>query len=180
MLAKCGAACVFFVGMTPNPFRIGLGYDIHRMQAGRKLILGGVEIPGTHGLDGHSDADCLVHALADAILGALGLPDIGHFFPNTDPDCAGMDSLLILRKAVDEAKQRGYRVGNVDLALIAERPKLAPYIAAMKDRLAEVLGVDAGDIGLKATTQEKIGALGRGDGIAAHACCLLLHDAPSD
>jgi len=160
--------------MTSLPFRIGLGYDIHRMQTGRKLVLGGVEIPSNEGLEGHSDADCLIHALADAILGAVGLPDIGHFFPNDDPACAGMDSRDILRRAVAEANKMGYRVGNVDIAVIAERPKLAPHIPAMKDALANDLGVEVGDVGLKATTQEKIGALGRGDGIAAHATCLLL------
>ncbi len=156
------------------PFRIGLGYDIHRMQTGRKLVLGGIEIPSSHGLEGHSDADCLIHALADAVLGAMGLPDIGHFFPNTDAACAGMDSALILRRAVAEADQRGYRVGNVDIALIAERPKLAPHIPAMKERLAALMGISPQEVGLKATTQEKIGSLGRGEGIAAHATCLLL------
>src|SRR5476649_702380 len=120
----------------PSPFRVGLGYDIHRLVPGRKLILGGIEIPSDVGLDGHSDADALTHALADAVLGALGLPDIGHFFPNTDPHLLGMDSQEILRRAVAEATQRGYRIGNVDIAVLAEKPKLAPHIPAMKARLA--------------------------------------------
>lgn len=158
------------------PFRIGLGYDIHRFAPGRRLVLGGVEIPHDQGLDGHSDADCLTHALADAVLGALGLADIGHFFPNTDPACKDMDSQDILRRAVAEAKQRGYRVGNVDIALIAEEPKIAPHLDTMKATLAASLGVSPAEVGLKATTNEGIGDLGRHAGIAAHATCLLLRE----
>lgn len=156
--------------------RIGLGYDIHRFKEGRPLILGGVSIPHNKGLDGHSDADCLTHALSDAILGALGLPDIGHFFPNTDPACKDMDSQEILRRAVAEAHKRGYRVGNVDIALIAEEPKIAPHISKMKTVLARSLQVQEEAIGLKATTNEKIGDIGRGAGIAAHAVCCLLRE----
>jgi len=156
------------------PFRIGLGYDIHRFRLARRLVLGGVEIPHEKGLDGHSDADCLTHALADAVLGALGLPDIGHFFPNDDPACKDMDSQDILRRAVDEAHQRGYAVGNVDIALIAEEPKIAPHLDKMKATLAASLRIAPAEVGLKATTNEKIGDLGRCAGIAAHAVCLLV------
>ena len=157
----------------PAPFRIGLGYDIHRLVPGRQLVLGGVEIPSELGLDGHSDADALTHALADAVLGALGLPDIGHFFPNTDARYRGMDSQEILRRAVAEAKERGYKIGNVDIAVIAEKPKLAPHIPMMKERLAKTLGVAVTDIGLKATTNEKCDTIGAGQAIAAHAVVLL-------
>jgi len=160
----------------PSPFRVGLGYDIHRLVPGRKLILGGVEIPADVGLDGHSDADALTHALADAILGALALPDIGHFFPNTDPHLLGMDSQDILRRAVAEAKSRGYRIGNVDLAILAERPKLSPHIPAMKAVLAKSLGVTMEDVGIKATTNEKCDDIGAGKAIAAHAVALLVRE----
>ncbi|WP_309399395.1 2-C-methyl-D-erythritol 2,4-cyclodiphosphate synthase [Cerasicoccus maritimus] len=156
------------------PFRIGLGYDIHRFAPGRRLVLGGVEIPHDKGLDGHSDADCLTHALADAVLGALGLADIGHFFPNDDPSCKDMDSQDILRRAVEEAHNRGYAVGNVDIALIAEEPKIAPYLTEMKAALAQSLRIEPTEVGLKATTNEKIGDLGRCAGIAAHAVCMLI------
>lgn len=156
------------------PFRIGLGYDIHQLADGRKLVLGGVDIPHDRGLDGHSDADCLTHALSDAILGALGLPDIGHFFPNTDPRYKGMDSQDILKKAVEEAHSRGYRVGNCDIALIAEEPKIAPHLDAMKAALAASMRIAVTEVGLKATTNEKIGDLGRAMGIAAHAVVLLI------
>lgn len=158
------------------PFRVGLGYDIHRFKEGRALVLGGVQIPHNKGLDGHSDADCLTHALADAVLGALGLADIGHFFPNDDPTCKGIDSQEILARAVAEARSRGYRVGNVDIALIAEEPKIAPHLSAMKTRLAQTLGVGVTEVGLKATTNEKIGDLGRSAGIAAHAVCMLVRE----
>lgn len=153
--------------------RIGYGYDIHRFVEGRPLILGGVEIPSPKGLDGHSDADVLVHALADAIFGACGLPDIGVWFANDDPDIAGIDSLKILAKAVDEAAKQGLCVGNIDSALIAEFPKISPHLESMKKRLAPVLKVETSAIGIKATTQERIGALGQGAGIAAQAVVLL-------
>ena len=156
-----------------NSFRIGLGYDIHRFGLGRKLVLGGIEIPGEEGLDGHSDADCLSHALADAILGAMGLADIGHFFPNDDPTIEGIDSQEILKKAAAEAAQRGYAIGNVDLAIIAEKPKLMPHVDAMKAKLSDSLGIPVDCIGLKATTNETLGDLGKGLGIAAHAVCIL-------
>jgi 2-C-methyl-D-erythritol 2,4-cyclodiphosphate synthase len=157
----------------PAPFRIGLGYDIHRLVPGRRLVLGGVEIPSSVGLEGHSDADALTHALADAILGALGLADIGHCFPNTDLLYRGLDSQVILGHAVAEAHARGFAIGNVDIAILAERPKLAPYIPAMKERLAATLKVMTTEVGIKATTNEGCDAIGAGQAIAAHAVALL-------
>lgn len=157
----------------PPPFRIGHGYDVHAFAEGRPLVLGGVTIPAPRGLDGHSDADVLTHALADAILGAGGLPDIGHYFPPSDPSIRGIDSQLILQRAVAEVAALGYRVGNVDVSLIAQTPKIAPHLAAMKATLATSLGLPPSAIGLKATTHEGLGALGRAEGIAAHAVCLL-------
>lgn len=159
--------------MPEIAYRVGTGYDIHRLVSGRRLVLGGVEIPSDLGLDGHSDADCLTHAIADAILGACGLPDIGHQFPNTDPDIAGIDSQVILAKAAALALEKGFHIGNVDSTLIAEKPKIAPHIPAMKAALAKTLNLSTDAVGIKATTQEKIGALGAGEGIAAHAVCLL-------
>lgn len=158
---------------SPVPFRVGIGYDIHRFAPGRPLVLGGVTIPGADGLDGHSDADVLTHAIADAILGALSLPDIGHFFPNDDPDIKGIDSQRILARAVAEARNRGYELLNIDAALIAEKPKIAAHIAAMRDVLSATLGIPSDRIGIKATTNEKIGDLGKGLGIAAQAVCML-------
>ena len=154
--------------------RVGLGYDIHRTIPGGQLVLGGVQIDCEFGLDGHSDADCLSHAIADAILGALGLPDIGHYFPNNDPQIKGIDSQLIIRKAVEEAKRLGYVIGNVDATLVAEKPKIQPYLAQMKAALAASLSVKPGQVGIKATTNEKADDIGRGLAIAAHAVCLLL------
>jgi 2-C-methyl-D-erythritol 2,4-cyclodiphosphate synthase len=159
--------------MSNLPYRIGFGYDIHRFASERRLILGGVEIPNEQGLEGHSDADCLTHALADAILGACGLPDIGHQFPNTDPAIEGIDSQIILKKAATLAAGQGYEIGNLDSCIIAEKPKISPYIDAMKAVLSNTLGIPRDCIGIKATTQERIGALGAGEGIAAHAVCLL-------
>lgn len=156
-----------------KPFRIGYGYDIHRLVEGRACILGGVHIPHPRGLDGHSDADCLTHALADAILGAMGLPDIGHFFPPSDDRFKGMDSQDILRKAVEEAHSRGYVVANVDIGVIAEEPKLAKYIPQMKEILSKSMGIEPADVGIKATTNEKVGDLGKAVAIAASAVCLL-------
>ncbi len=156
-----------------KPFRIGYGYDIHRLVEGRPCILGGVNIPHSRGLDGHSDADCLTHALADAILGAMGLPDIGHFFPPTDDRFKGMDSQDILKKAAEEARARGYMVANVDIGVIAEEPKIAKHIPQMKEILAKSMGIDPTDVGVKATTNEGVGDLGRAVGIAASAVCLL-------
>lgn len=160
--------------MQPS-FRIGQGYDIHRFAADRPLVLAGVTIPDSPlGLDGHSDADCATHALADAILAAMALPDIGNFFPNTDPQWRGVNSQVILARAVAEAKERGWTVGNVTLSLIAERPKLAPHITAMREALAATLGIAAEAVGIQVTTNEGLGALGRSEGIAALASCLLV------
>jgi len=156
-----------------HPFRVGYGYDIHRLQDGLPLVLGGIRVPSPAGLVGHSDADVLSHAIADAILGGCGLPDIGHYFPNTDASIAGISSQAILKRAVEEARGRGFAPVNVDATLIAEQPRIAPHIGAMKARLAETLGIPAADIGIKATTQERIGALGQGAGIAAHAVAAL-------
>jgi 2-C-methyl-D-erythritol 2,4-cyclodiphosphate synthase len=153
--------------------RIGTGYDVHRFGQGDHCMLCGVAIPHDRGLDGHSDADVLSHAIADAILGGCGLPDIGHYFPNTDPAIKGISSQEILKRAVREAAKTGYRLVNVDASLIAEKPKIAPYLTRMKKQLAKTLGIPPEAIGIKATTQEKIGALGQGAGIAAHAVASL-------
>ncbi len=153
--------------------RIGTGYDIHRLTEGRTLVLGGVEIPYKKGLLGHSDADVLSHAIADAILGAAGLPDIGFFFPNSDPEIEGIDSQIILRCAISEAHTKGLCVVNVDSTLILEEPKISPYLSAIKDQLSESLGIPKSSIGIKATTHEGIGDIGKGLGIAAQAVCLL-------
>ncbi len=155
------------------PFRIGIGYDVHRLEEGRKLILGGVEIPYNRGLKGHSDGDCLSHALADAILGAAGLPDIGYYFPPDNPDYEGINSQLILKKAVSEASRKNLALANVDVAVIAEEPKIAPYRDAMKEVLSETLQIKKKRISIKATTHEGLGDLGKGLGIATHAVALL-------
>lgn len=154
-------------------FRIGHGYDVHRLVEGRKCIIGGVEIPSKLGLLGHSDADVLTHALADSILGALALPDIGFYFPPSDPTCEGIDSQEILKKAVSEAARLGYKIGNVDCSIIAETPKILPHVAAMKKVLAKSLGVSPEDVGVKATTNEKMGWEGDKQGIGVHAVSLL-------
>lgn len=154
-------------------FRIGHGYDVHRLVEGRKCIIGGVEIPSKLGLLGHSDADVLTHALADSILGALALPDIGFYFPPSDPNCEGIDSQEILKKAVAEADRLGYKVANVDCSIIAETPKILPHVAAMKKVLAKSLGVSESDVGVKATTNEKMGWEGEKRGIGVHAVSLL-------
>ena len=147
----------------------GLGYDIHRFAAGRPLILGGVEIPHHQGLDGHSDADVLSHAIADAVLGAIGEQDIGHHFPNTNEALRGISSLVILEKSADLARARGVRINNIDATLIAEAPKIAPHVSAMRERIAAALGLPAARIAVKATTNEGLGTIGRGEGIAAMA-----------
>ena len=153
--------------------RIGHGYDIHRTVPGRPLILGGVRFETDFGLEGYSDADCVTHAVCDALLGAAGLADIGHFFPNTDPRYAGADSQLLLRSVVAELRQRGWAPVNVDATVIAEKPQIAPQLEAMKAALALSTGLPAGAIGLKATTHEGVGELGRGLAIAAHAVALI-------
>ena len=147
----------------------GIGYDVHRFAEGRPLILGGVEIPHSHGLEGHSDADVLCHAIADAILGAIGERDIGHHFPNTDESIRGISSIEIVRKAVDLVVAQGGRVLNIDASVVTEAPKIAPHLAAMKANLAEAIGISAKRVGLKATTNEHLGFIGRGEGIAAIA-----------
>ena len=153
--------------------RIGIGYDIHQLVEDRPLILGGVNIPHNKGLLGHSDADVLSHAIADAILGAAGLPDIGYYFPNTDASIEGIDSQKILTGVLEEIQKQGWEIVNIDSALIAEEPKVAPFLNAMKERLAKSLKIEPSAIGIKATTNEKIGDIGKGAGIAAHAVCLL-------
>ena len=155
--------------------RIGTGYDIHRLVEDRRLVLGGVEIPYHKGLLGHSDADVLSHAIADAILGAAGLHDIGHFFPDTDPKLEGIDSQIILRKAIAEISHLGYKLQNVDSTLIAQEPKIGPHINSMKRVLSNSLGVTEDSIGIKATTNEGVGDIGKGLAIAAQAACLLVN-----
>lgn len=156
-----------------SQIRIGNGYDIHQLHVGRPLILGGVAIPHELGLLGHSDADVLTHAIMDAMLGALSLGDIGHYFPPTDPQWAGADSLVLLDKVNQLVQERGWQVGNIDSVVVAERPKLKPHISTMRDRLASVLKLKPDQIGIKATTNEKLGPVGREEGIAAHAVILL-------
>ena len=154
--------------------RIGHGYDVHRLVTERKLILGGVEVPHTKGLLGHSDADVLTHAIMDALLGAAGLWDIGHAFPDTDPTYKDISSLLLLARVMDMLKGKGFRVGNVDATILAQRPKLAPYIPRMRENIAEVIGIFSDRINIKATTEEGLGFSGAEEGIAAHAVTLLL------
>ena len=153
--------------------RIGNGYDVHRLQEGRKLILGGVEIEHSMGLLGHSDADALTHAIMDAMLGALSLGDIGKYFPPSDPKWAGADSQMLLAQVMDLVRDRGWQIGNIDSVVIAEQPKLKPHIQTMCDRLASTLDIHADQIGIKATTHEKLGPMGRQEGIAAYAVVLL-------
>lgn len=154
-------------------FRIGHGYDVHRLVEGRRLILGGVDIPFERGLLGHSDADVLVHAIMDAILGAAALGDIGKLFPDTDERYSGADSLELLGKVMRALREAGYELGNVDSTVIAQRPKLATHIELMRGNIARAAGVDASQISVKATTEEKLGFTGEGAGIAAHAVALI-------
>ena len=153
--------------------RIGHGYDVHRLVEGRRLILGGVEIPWEKGLLGHSDADVLTHALMDALLGAAALGDIGHLFPDKDPAYEGADSIALLREVTRVLRESGWRPGNVDVTVIAQRPKLAPHIPQMRRILAQAMGVDIGCVSVKATTEEGLGFSGEGLGIAAHAVALI-------
>lgn len=153
--------------------RIGNGYDVHRLVAGRKLMLGGVDVPHTKGLLGHSDADVLLHALSDAILGAIGEGDIGRHFPDTDPEYKGADSIKLLRQVMDLADAKGYRIGNVDATIVAQRPKLAPFIQQMRLNIARALSTEEERVNVKATTTEELGFAGRGEGIAAYAVALL-------
>jgi 2-C-methyl-D-erythritol 2,4-cyclodiphosphate synthase len=152
-----------------SAFRCGIGYDAHRLVSGRKLILGGVKIPHPRGLEGHSDADVLSHAVADAVLGALGAGDIGKHFPNTEESIRGISSIEILRHAATIAAQKNARVVNVDATVLAEAPKISPHIAAMQEKIADALGVKANAISIKATTNEGLGAIGRSEGMAAIA-----------
>lgn len=153
--------------------RIGHGYDIHRFVPGRPLVLGGVKFDTDYGLDGHSDADAITHAVCDALLGAAGLPDIGHFFPNTDTAFLNIDSLVLLRRVVNELTARGYTIVNLDISVIAEKPRLYAHIAEMKTALAHSAGIPSESIGLKATTNEGVGDIGKGLALAAHAVVLI-------
>lgn len=156
-----------------HKIRIGHGYDVHRLVEDRKLILGGVEIPFERGLLGHSDADVLLHAISDALLGAVALGDIGKHFPDTDPRYAGADSMLLLKEVVRLVRNEGYQVGNLDATILCQRPKLAGFIAAMRENIAACCEIPVSDISVKATTEEKLGFTGSGDGIAVHAVALL-------
>ncbi|EFN91649.1 2-C-methyl-D-erythritol 2,4-cyclodiphosphate synthase [Prevotella amnii] len=153
--------------------RVGMGYDVHRLVEGRKLFLGGIQIDHSLGLLGHSDADVLIHAICDALLGAANLRDIGYHFPDTSDATLDMDSKIILNKTISLLHQHGYRLGNIDATICAERPKINPYIPAMKECMASVIGCDIDVISIKATTSEKMGFVGREEGIAAYAVCLI-------
>ena len=153
--------------------RIGHGYDVHRLVEGRKLILGGVEIPFEKGLDGHSDADVLVHAIMDALLGAAAMGDIGKHFPDTDASYSGIDSMILLDHVYDLLVEKNYRISNIDATVIAQRPKLAPYISQMRDNVAVRLHLSEDQVNIKATTEEHLGFSGRGEGISCHAVCLI-------
>ncbi len=153
--------------------RIGHGYDVHRLVPGRDLILGGVKIPYALGLDGHSDADVLLHAVMDALLGAAALRDIGYHFPDTDPAYKGANSLELLKIVGQKLTAAGYRVGNIDVTMIAQKPKLKDYIPAMAENIAAALGIGIGQVNVKATTEEHLGFTGTGEGMSCHAVCLL-------
>ena len=156
--------------------RIGNGYDVHKLTEGRDLILGGVKIEHTMGLLGHSDADVLVHAIMDALIGAAALGDIGKLFPDTDEAYKGADSILLLKKVVALLKQKGYAIVNVDSILVAQKPKISPYIEKMRENIAKALEIEVDFVSVKATTEEKLGFTGREEGISAHAVCLLERD----
>ena len=156
--------------------RIGHGYDVHRLVPERLLVLGGVEIPYEYGLLGHSDADVLLHAVSDAVLGALGLGDIGRYFPDTDPTYKGVNSLLLLEHVIGLAQTRGFRVSNLDTTIVAQKPRLAPYVSQMVTNLANACQVPSGCVNVKATTTEEMGFTGRGEGISAHAVVLMTTD----
>ena len=154
-------------------YRVGHGYDIHRTVAGRPLVLGGIRFDSDFGLDGHSDADCVTHAICDAFLGAAGLPDIGNFFPDTDPTWQGVDSQILLKRVVQVLRENGWKPVNLDATVIAERPRISARIADMKPTLSSSTGIPTNSVGIKATTNEGIGDLGRGLAIAAHAVALI-------
>lgn len=158
------------------PFRVGTGYDVHKLVVGRKLVLCGVKIPHVKGLEGHSDADVAVHALMDALLGALALGDIGHLFPDTDAKYKGIDSMLLLADVMQLVYAKGWKVGNVDITIAAQAPKLAPYVLDMRSKLAQTLGVVLDCVSVKATTTEHLGFVGREEGIAAQAVVLLCNN----
>jgi len=160
--------------MTAQPIRIGEGWDIHALVPDRPLILGGVQIAHTHGLKGHSDADALLHAMTDALLGAAALGDIGQLFPDTDPRYAGADSLVLLTKAYARVLQAGWQLSNLDSTIVAQAPKMAPHIPAMRAQVAKALGVDIGCVNIKAKTAERMGPVGEGKAIEARAVCLLM------
>ena len=153
--------------------RIGHGYDVHKLVVGRKLILGGCEIPHTHGLLGHSDADVLVHAIMDALLGAAALGDIGKLFPDTEPIFKDVNSMKLLETVCQKINSDGYKISNIDATIIAQKPKLAGFISAMRENIAEVCKIEISQINIKATTEENLGFTGRSEGISAHAVCLL-------
>ena len=153
--------------------RVGLGYDVHKLVEDRDLILGGVKVPHTLGLLGHSDADVLLHAISDSLLGAAALGDIGKHFPDTDPEYKGADSLKLLSCVVKLIEEKGYKVNNIDATVIAQAPKLAPHIIAMRENIAKALNVDVDFVSVKATTEEKLGFTGRKEGISAHCVCLI-------
>lgn len=153
--------------------RVGFGYDVHQLVPDRDLWLGGVKIEHSHGLLGHSDADVLIHAICDALLGAANMRDIGYHFPDTADETDGIDSKILLRKTIDLIATKGYRVGNIDATVCAERPKLNPHIPAMQQCLAEVMGIDSDQVSIKATTTERLGFTGRQEGMSAYAVCLL-------
>ena len=153
--------------------RIGIGYDVHQLTEDRPLWLGGVKVPHTHGRLGHSDADVLIHAICDAMLGAAALGDIGAHFPDTDPQYKGIDSKILLRNCADLLAHEGYTIGNIDSIIVAQQPKLAPYIPLMRQTLADILGIPVGCVSVKATTTEHLGFEGRKEGISAHAIVLL-------
>ena len=159
--------------MSVPKIRVGYGYDVHRYVEGRKLILGGVTVPAERGLLGHSDADVLLHAIADALLGAAAMRDIGYHFPDTDPRYAGADSVVLLWEVYRLLLERGYRVGNIDATIVAEAPKLSPFVPRMQERIAETLDLSVDEVSIKATTNERMGFVGREEGMAAHAVVLI-------
>jgi len=159
--------------MNSPIIRIGNGYDVHRLVTGRKLVLGGVDIPHSTGLDGHSDADALLHALCDALLGAVGAGDIGSHFPDTDPKWKGISSLVLLEQVTANCRDKGFEIVNVDTIIVAQKPKLAPFLPEMKKNMAQAMGIGIGQINIKATTTEKLGFTGKEEGIAAYAVALL-------
>ena len=154
-------------------FRVGFGYDVHQLVTDRKLVLGGIEIPHTHGLLGHSDADVLIHAICDALLGAANMRDIGYHFPDTAAETEGIDSKILLHKVVEMLDERGYAIGNIDATVCAERPKLNPHIPQMQQVLADIMDIPVDNISIKATTTERLGFTGRQEGISASAVCLI-------